>query len=919
MRPRALLVPLVFSLLAGGLPRLSGAAAGAPPAAAGKARPGAASAPSSDGRRLPTGALLDPAGRSSDLGNMPLSIALAPEGDRAVVLLAGWREQGIMVVEKASGRVLQTIELPAAFLGLAFSPDGHALYVAGGHQDLVYRFDWQAGAATPAGNISLTAKPDEKRGSRYPAGLATSRDGKTLYVAENLADTLAVVNLASGKVVQRLPTGHYPYDVAVGADGEVYVSAWGGDVVSVFASAPGSAVAAGAAAAGTGATAATARTDDARTGVIPAAVTISTPAASSTSAVPAAARSVLVEAGSIEVGRHPSALLLGGGGSRLFVALASVDTVAVVDTRSRKVVTQLHDPPPAGPAEGSTPTALALAAGGRRLLVAESDSNAVAVFDLAAETSGVAAPPAGPVPGGGDRLAGRIPVGWYPTAVLAAGESLLVVNGKGRGTGPNPTLPHPGESRKRDPRSYTLGQTNGTLTVLPALPGPAELAALSRRVARANGWDAATATASVSSDPAAPATPTVTAPRGHSGRGAAAGGSGARAGASPASPYPPLRHAILIIKENRTYDQVFGDMPGGDGDPRLQFFTVAEAPNHRALAERFGLFDHFLTNGEVSTQGHEWSTAAYSTDFVEKVTPSGYSGRRNHDEDTEPAALPIAFLWDLARARGASVRIYGEMASEVKDAAGATIWRSTVLSAVPFTSPTYPAWDLDIKDQRRADAWLAELQDYVRQGQMPALEILHLPNDHTSGAKAGSPTPRAYMADNDLALGRIVEGLSRSPFWKDTVVFVVEDDAQNGPDHVDSHRAPLLVISPYSRRGPVHRFVNTTDVLATIEEILGLATLSQFDTFGRPLRNVFAATPDLTPYHALVPKQPLTDVNPQHSAAAGAARESQALDWSAPDAAPAATLNQILWQTLKPGEPYPPPARLSTLDVQRGL
>jgi DNA-binding beta-propeller fold protein YncE len=857
MSPRALLVPVfVLSLLAGGLPRQSKAAAGAPfavagapSAVAGKAQADAASASSPAGGRLPTGVLLDPAGRSSDLGNMPLSIALAPEGDRAVVLLAGWREQGIMVVEKASGRVLQTIELPAAFLGLAFSPDGHALYVAGGHQDVVYRFDWQAGAATLAGSISLTTKPDEKRGSRYPAGLAVSRDGRTLYAAENLADNLAVVDLASGKVVQRLPTGHYPYDVAVGAEGEVYVSAWGGDIVSVFVSAPGAAAVA---------------------------------------AAPAAARSVLVEAGSIEVGRHPSALLLGGRGSRLFVALASVDSVAVVDTRARKVVTQLHDPPPAGPAEGSTPSALALAAGGRRLLVAESDSNAVAVFDLAAETSGVAAPPAGPAHGGRDRLAGRIPVGWYPTAVLAAGESLLVVNGKGRGTGPNPTLPHPGEARRRDPRSYTLGQTNGTLTVLPALPAAAELEALSRRVARADGWDAAAAGT-------------------------------ARAGASTAPRYPPLHHVVFIIKENRTYDQVFGDMPGGDGDPRLQFFNVAEAPNHRALAERFGLFDHFLTNGEVSTQGHSWSTSAYSTDFIEKVTPSAYSGRRNHDEDTDPAALPVAFLWDLARARGVSVRIYGEMASEVKDAAGATTWRSTVPSAVPYTSPTYPAWDLDIKDQRRADAWLAELQDQTRQGQMPALEILHLPNDHTSGAKFGSPTPRAYMADNDLALGRIVEGLSRSPFWKDTAVFVVEDDAQNGPDHIDSHRAPLLVISPYNRPGAVHRFANTTDVLATIEEILGLATLSQFDTFGRPLRNIFAATPDLTPYHALVPKQPLTDVNKLASASSAAARESQALDWSAPDAAPAATLNQILWQTLKPGEPYPPPARLSTLDVQRGL
>ncbi|HYL04552.1 MAG TPA: bifunctional YncE family protein/alkaline phosphatase family protein [Thermoanaerobaculia bacterium] len=795
------------------------------------------------GARLPTGALLDPAGRSSDLGNMPIAMALAPEGDRVVVLLAGWREQGFQVVETSSGRVLQTVELPAAFLGLAFSADGHTLYVAGGYEDVIYRFDWQAGVATPAGAIALADRPEAKKGSRYPAGLALSRDGRTLYVAENLADSLAVVDLASGKVLQRLPAGHYPYAAVVGGGGEVYVSAWGGDTVSVFAPAAG----AGMSSAG-------------------------------------AAGPSLAAAGSIQVGRHPTALLLSASGARLFVASASTDRVAVVDTRARRVVAQLADAAPAGPAEGSTPSALALTAGGRRLLVAESDNNAVAVFELAAATSGVAAAPPRRGRAGRDRLAGRIPVGWYPTAVLAAGPSLLVVNGKGRGTGPNPAGPHFGEA-KRDPRSYTLGQTSGTLTVLPAMPGPAALAALDRRVARANGWDAAKAAR--------------------------------RAGGHARALYPPLRHVVFIIKENRTYDQVFGDMPGGDGDPRLQFFTRAEAPNHRAIAERFGLFDHFLCNGEVSTQGHSWSTAAYSTDYIEKTTPSAYSSRRAEDSDEETVPFQAGgFLWDLASARGLGARVYGELAKAVEEPGGATVYRSTVPSAAPITSPTYPAWDLAIPDQRRADAWLAELAGFVKQGRMPALEVLHLPNDHTSGAKPGMPTPRASMADNDLALGRIVEGLSRSPFWKDTVVFVVEDDAQNGPDHVDSHRAPLLVISPYSRPGAVHRFANTTDVLATIEEILGLDTLSQFDTFGRPLRGIFAAAPDLAPYQALVPAQPLTDVNPPD---APAAQKSLRLDFSAPDAAPAAELNEILWRTLKGGEPYPAPARISTLDVQRGF
>jgi len=912
--------------LAVALPGPSSLAASGSTSAAAAARPAA-------GARLPTGVLLDPAGRSSDLGNMPLSMVLAPEGDRVVVLLAGWREQGIQVVETRGGRVLQTLELPAAFLGMAFAADGHTLYVAGGYEDVVYRFDWQGGVAKPAGAIALAEK-DATKGTRYPAGLALARDGKTLYVAENLADSLAVVDLASGKVVQRLTAGRLPYDVVVGERGEVYVSAWGGDTVAVFETAPGGAAsrsgaAPGAAAtSGGGAAPGTAATPGA--GEKPGAAATSgggeKPDAASTtgSAAATAAGTSLVAAGQIEIGRHPSALLLGAGGSRLFVASASTDRVAVVDTRARRVMAQLNDPPPAGPAEGSTPSALALTGHGRRLLVAESDNNAVAVFDLAAATSGIADPAAGAARGRRDRLAGRIPVGWYPTAVLAVGDSLLAVNGKGRGAGPNPAGPRFGEA-KGDPRSYTLGQTSGTLTVLAPMPGRAQLTALDRRVARANGWERAAPAAAAAAD--APEASAASAVRSKPGARSEPGARAVRQGSAPggralararrAPHYPPLRHVVFIIKENRTYDQVFGDMPGGDGDPRLQFFTRAEAPNHRALAERFGLYDHFLCNGEVSTQGHSWSTSAYSTDYIEKITPSAYSDRRAEDKEDEPGLFPAGgFVWDLAAARGYGVRVYGELATAVKDAAGGTVYRSTVPSAVPYTSPTYPAWDLAIPDQRRADAWLAELADQVRQGKMPALEVLHLPNDHTSGTKPGMPTPRASMADNDLALGRIVEGLSHSPFWKDTVVFVVEDDAQNGPDHVDSHRAPFLVISPYSRRGAVHRFANTTDVLATIEDILGLDSLSHFDTFGRPLRGIFAGTPDLTPYQALVPRQPLTDVNPPN---APAASQSSKLDFTAPDAAAAAVLNEILWQTLKGGEPYPGPARMSTLDVQRGF
>ncbi len=810
---------------------------GAGPAAAGSPR--AAGRPLPARLPLPTGLRLDPEGRSADVGNMPLAAVASPEGDRLVLLLCGWREEGVQVVERATGRVLQTLPQKAAFLGLAFARDGRTLYASGGDAEVVYRYAWRDGRAAPEGEIDLRQGPaappkgkgeerdDEERSAgkepprHYPAGIALSPAGDRLYVAENLGDDLAEVDLASGRVVGRLPAGRYPYAVAVAPDGAVYVSAWGGSEVSVFKPAE--------------------RAD---------------------------AGGRLAPAGKVEVGRHPSALLASADGSRLFVALAGLDRVAVVDTRALRTIAELADPPPAGPGEGSTPDALALAPGGRRLFVAEADANAVAVFDLSPATAGAGGER------GGDLLAGRIPAEWYPTALVASRGELAVVNGKGRGTGPNPGNRQPGGPKDPASRTYTLGQLNGTVT-FPALPG-AGLPALTRRVAAANGWDR---------------------PR-PSGRAA----------------LPPFEHVVYVLKENRTYDQVFGDLPQGDGDPSLLFFPRAVSPNHHALAERFGLYDRFLVNAEVSNQGHPWSTSAYSTDFGEKTTPLGYSDRypevADDDEVGEPAG---GYLWNRAAAQGVSFRDYGEYGTSEKRPDGTVVWTSSKPALAPYVAPGYPAWDLDIPDRVRADAWLAEFRGYVAKGAMPAFELVWLPSDHTSGARAGKPTPRVYMADNDLALGRLVEAISTSPFWKSTAIFVVEDDAQDGPDHVDSHRSVLLVISAYSRAGVVHRFINTTDVLSTIEPILGLRALSQFDYYGRPLVGLFAATPDLTPYRALVPAVPMDEKNPPDKNA----RLSARLDLSRPDAADEGLFNRVLWRSIKGGEP-PRPARLPLLEIERG-
>jgi DNA-binding beta-propeller fold protein YncE len=738
---------------------------------------------------LPTGVHLDPAGEAVNLGSLPINLVLAPEADKAVVVLSGWREQGVQVIDLKTRKVTQTLLQDGAFYGAAFSPDGHRLCVSGGNTDLLFVYAWKDGVATLENKFELAkAKTADGTGTSYPAGMAFSPNSKFVYVAENVGDRLAVVNVSTGEIAQRFPTDHYPYGVALTASGQVFVSAWGASTVSQFR---------------------------------------------------VLADGSLAYLGRIEVGRHPSALAVKG--TRLYVTLAGSDRVAVVDTKLRKVVLYLHDAAPGAPPEGSTPNAVAITSDGKRLLVAEADNNAVAIFDLAT-----------------DKLLGRVPADWYPTAVAENNGDLLIISGKGHGTHANPDGPVPLTNwPDGNPTAYALGQLNGSLRVLPSAMTETQLAAFSQRVAAANNWGQRLA------------------PR----------------------RYPPFRHVVYIIKENRTYDQVLGDIKEGDGDASLVYFPdITISPNHHALARRFGLFDRFFVNAEVSSQGHIWSTAAYVTNYGEKVVPSAYAGKRADPDGEESDEPEHGFLWTLAIRDGITFRDYGEM---VKGNPG---WPVTQHDLAADVNPDYIPFDLITQDQKRADVWIAELQRYVRDGNMPQLEVMHLPMDHLTAGRPGKCTPRACMADNDLALGRIVQALSHSPYWKDTVIFVVEDDAQAGPDHTDSHRAPFYAMSAYSRPGTVHRFVNTTDVVAAIEDILKMGRLSKFDYFSRSLADVFAPTADLTPYDPIVPTQDLNEKNPQNTAAA---RMSEGLDLSAPDRVDDQVYNRILWLMLKGDAPPP--------------
>src|SRR5579864_6674275 len=738
---------------------------------------------------LPTGVRLDAVGDTVELGSMPFNIVAAPGGDKAVVVLSGGREQGIQVVDLKTRKVTQTLKQDAAFYGAVFSPDGHKIYVSGGNTDMVFVYSWNDGAATLANKFELAkAKTPDGTGTSYPAGIAVASNGKFVYVAENVGDHLAVLDSATGQSVQRFATDHYPYAVVLSGDGHLFVSAWGGTTISDFR----------------------VLTDG-----------------------------TLAYLGRIEVGRHPSAMAVTG--SRVYVALAGSDRVAILDTRSRKVIGYLRDSAPGAPPEGSTPNALAISADQKRLFIAEADNNALAVFDLAT-----------------GKLLGRIPTDWYPTAAAQVGAQLLILSGKGHGTHANPDGPVPlTDWPNGKPLAYALGQLNGSLRLLPSSMSAAQLTAYSQRIGAANNWQARAATRR----------------------------------------YPPFKHVVYIIKENRTYDQVLGDVKEGDGDPSLVYFPDRKVtPNHHSLARRFGLFDRFFVNAEVSSQGHIWSTAAYVTDYGEKVIPSGYAGKRG-DMDGEDADTPErGFLWTLAKRSGVTFRDYGEQVH------GNPGWPVTQPDLGADISPDYVPFDLVTPDQKRADVWIAELQRFVRDGNMPQLEVVWLPMDHLTAARPGKCTPFACMADNDLALGRIVQALSHSPYWKDTVVFVVEDDAQAGPDHVDSHRAPFYAISAYNRPGTVHRFANTTDVIAAIEDILGMGRLSKFDYFSRSLADIFAATPDLTPFDPITPKQDLNAKNPEKTPAA---RLSEGLDFSAPDRVDDQVYNRILWLMIKGDTPQP--------------
>ncbi len=568
--------------------------------------------------------------------------------------------------------------------------------------------------------------------------------------------------------------------------------------------------------------------------------------------------------GEIPVGEHPNSMALSRDG-RLFVACANTNAVWVVNLAARAAREQISIAlAPAAP-PGSTPNAVSLSPDGRRLLVANADNNTVALVDV--ERPGASA------------VQGFIPTGWYPTAAQFSrdGKRIFVLSGKGLTSVANPKGGQPGI-----PGRYIAELLQGSLSVLP-VPDAKALAAYTRTVYRL--------------------TPALS----------------PAARSAPAGMPKGIKHVFYVIRENRTYDQILGDLPQGNGDPNLCLFGEEVTPNAHALARDFVLLDNFYVNAEVSYSGHAFSTGAYSSDFVEKVWPMNYA-KRGGDYLSEGGgeqrnaygnitAPKNGYLWDACNRAGVSVRSYGEFVDPDEKRPGKSM--ALVPGLKGRIDEDYPAFDLTIPDNHRVDLWLQEFRRFEAgtegtSGELPRLTILRLGGDHTLGTRSDAPTPRAMIAENDLALGRVVEAVAKSRFWKESAIFVVEDDAQNGPDHVDAHRSVALVISPYTRRHAVDSTLYTTaGVLRTMELILGLPPMSQYDATAAPLVRAFQSAPDLAPFTHREARIPIDEKN---GTMAWGAAASQAMNLDEADLAPELELNEILWKSVRgAASPMPPP------------
>ena len=766
---------------------------------------------------LPNGWKLSSAGKSFGLGDLPLNIAVSNSKKFVAVTNNGVSAHSIMLIDVKSERVIDSVIIPKAWYGLAFSPDDQYLYAAGGHDNKIVRYEISQNKLNKKDEIVLGAVWPNRVA---PSGITFDSKRQKIYVVTRDNRTLYVIDAKTQKIEKQFGLDGEAYMSVLSTDAkELYISCWGCDHVLVF--------------------------------------------------------DLNMQAWKtpIKVGDNPNEMLISPNGQQLYVCNANDNTVSVINLKTKKVIETLDVALYPNSPSGSTTNGLAMDPVKKSLYIANADNNCLAVFDVS--TPGKSVPK------------GFIPVGWFPTNVKFINNKIWVTNGKGNTSLANPYGPRPIKNGEEvilhgadvnAPKEvqYIGSLFKGTMSVIPS-PSVKDLQGYSKAVYRNTSYSPSK---SDLADKDAPGFPIP----------------------MKMGQKSPIKYVFYVIKENRTYDQVLSDVKGGNGDTTLLLFGRKYTPNQHAIAEKFVLLDNFYVDSEVSADGHMWSMGAYATDYMEKSWPTSYGGKGGgiYGEPEKNVVLnKSGYIWDLCNRYGVTFRTYGEFVTNGK---------ATIPVLDKHFHPTFPSYSLAIMDTTRLRIWKTEFETMVKENRVPQFNTLRLGNDHTEGLRLGRPTPYAHVADNDLAVGQLIETLSKSPIWNETAVFILEDDAQNGADHVDAHRSPAYVAGGFVKRNYVdHTAYSTSSMLRTMELILGLSPMSQYDAAAMPMWRCFDSVAKPSDFKAISPN---VDLRTKNVARNEWQRKSELFNFEKEDTNNDVAFNLVLWHGLKGDKiPFPGPTR----------
>ncbi len=754
--------------------------------------------------KLPNGWSLTPAGRSLEVGDLPLNIAVSASKKLLAVTNNGQGKQTIQLIDSKTEKILDNVEIPKSFYGLKFSRDEKSLYASGGNDNWIMKYNIVNNKLVVSDSLIIGKKWPNKIS---PVGIEIDDDRQLLYAVTKENNSLYILDLKTKAVVHELNMGHEGYTCVLSPDKKLlYISLWGGRKIGIF------------------------NTETRKM------------------------------ASTIPVSYNPNELILNKKGTLIYVANAGDNSVSVIDVKTQKVIEVLDAALYPNSLAGSVTNGVALSKDEKILFIANADNNCLAVFDVHEKGKSVSK--------------GFIPVGWYPTNVRVVGKKVFVANGKGFTSFANPKGPQPVKTTVRseshlgeDTRGQYIGNLmKGTLSIIDDVT-EANLAIYSKKVYQNTPYkkEKELVTEGEANNPIP----------------------------SKVGGASPIKHVFYILKENRTYDQVFGDMPEGNGDTSLCLFGEKYTPNQHKLAREYTLFDNFYLDAEVSADGHNWSMGAHANDYLEKTWPTGYGRRGGVTEGMgrrEIANDKDGFIWDFCKKAGVSYRTYGVFADDKKG-------NIPVLDKDHVCSYFTGYYNQKVKDTTRMGQWKRDFDSLVALNAVPAFNSIRFGSDHTQGLAVGKPTPFACVADNDLAVGMMVEHLSKSPIWNTSAVFILEDDAQNGPDHVDAHRSTALVISPYTKRKYVdHTMYSTSGMLRTMELILGLPPMTQYDAGATPMYRSFTSQPDFTPFQSVEVPINLDDLNIAYTPSA---KLSEGLVFDEADSNDDNLFNEILWKGIK--------------------